>query len=68
MTPAGALQVAAAVKEPLLEELRAQARSAGIETRPGRAERIERTEPLAEHYSTGTAAQRESAISAYPVP
>ncbi|MEK7348250.1 MAG: NAD(P)-binding domain-containing protein [Candidatus Eisenbacteria bacterium] len=42
MTPAGRLQVRADVKEPLLEELREQARASSIEITPGRAERIER--------------------------
>ncbi|HEU4724385.1 MAG TPA: FAD-dependent oxidoreductase [Candidatus Eisenbacteria bacterium] len=54
MTPAGRLQVGAVVKEPLLEELRAQARSAGIEARPAKAERIERTgDTLAVHLTSG---------------
>lgn len=42
MTPAGSLQVQATVKEDLLAELRAQARTAGIEPLLARAERIER--------------------------
>ncbi len=41
MTPAGDLQVGATVKEPLLEELRAQAARGGIEPRTARAERLE---------------------------
>jgi len=54
MTPAGGLQVVAAVKEPLLEELRAQARAAEIEVMPGRAERIERAgEGLVVHLAEG---------------
>ncbi len=54
MTPAGALQVAATVKEPLLEELRAQVDSAEIEVRSGRAERIERAgEALLIHLADG---------------
>ncbi|HKQ58940.1 MAG TPA: FAD-dependent oxidoreductase [Candidatus Eisenbacteria bacterium] len=42
MTPAGALQVSADVKEALLEELGSQVDREGIRPRPGRAERIER--------------------------
>jgi thioredoxin reductase/ferredoxin len=42
MTPAGHLQVAADVKEALLEELRAQAAAASLDVTPGRAERITR--------------------------
>ena len=42
LEPAGTLRVTAAVKEPLLEELRAQARAAGVETRRARAERVAR--------------------------
>ena len=42
LEPAGALRVTARVKEPLLEELRAQAREAGVVARDARAERIER--------------------------
>ena len=42
MTPAGELQVNAAVKESLLDELRAQATKAGITTTSGRAERVVR--------------------------
>ena len=42
MTPTGRLHVRAEVKEPLLEELREQARAASIEFTPGRAKRIER--------------------------
>ncbi|MEK7316793.1 MAG: NAD(P)-binding domain-containing protein, partial [Candidatus Eisenbacteria bacterium] len=54
MTPAGALQVAATVKEPLLEELCAQVESAKIEVRSGRAERIERAgEILLIHMTDG---------------
>jgi len=41
MTPAGDLQFHAQVKEPLVEELRAQTR--GIEPRPARCERVVRT-------------------------
>jgi thioredoxin reductase/ferredoxin len=43
MKPAGELQVSATVKEELLSELQAQVERAGIRTRAGRAERIERT-------------------------
>ena len=42
MQPAGQLQVSATVKEALLEELRVQVANAGITSRPGRAECIER--------------------------
>lgn len=42
MKPFGDLQFTAAVKEPLLEELRAQARAAGVTPRIARAERVER--------------------------
>jgi thioredoxin reductase/ferredoxin len=42
MTPAGALQVKAEVKEALVDELREQVQKAGIEITPARAERIER--------------------------
>jgi thioredoxin reductase/ferredoxin len=42
MTPAGELQVAAGVKEALLDELRAQVANAGITATAGRAERIVR--------------------------
>jgi thioredoxin reductase/ferredoxin len=45
MTPAGALQVSADVKEALLDELRAQVLREGIRPRAGRAERIERDGP-----------------------
>jgi thioredoxin reductase/ferredoxin len=40
--PGGALRVNAKVKEPLLAELREQARAAGIEARPARVERVAR--------------------------
>ena len=40
--PAGTLRVTATVKEPLLEELRAQARGAGVDARSARVERISR--------------------------
>jgi thioredoxin reductase/ferredoxin len=40
--PAGALRLSATVKEPLLDELREQARAAGIEARPARVERVTR--------------------------
>lgn len=54
MTPAGPLQVSATVKEPLLEELRAQASAAGIEPVAARAERIERSgRTLAVHLAEG---------------
>ena len=54
MTPVGSLQVSATVKEPLLEELRAQATAAGIAPLAGRAERIERTgETLTIHMAEG---------------
>lgn len=43
MTPIGQLQVHAVRKEELLDELRAQAAAQGIVTRPGHAERIDRT-------------------------
>ena len=42
MTPAGDLQVAAEVKEALVDELRRQVEAAGIRPRPARAERIAR--------------------------
>jgi NosR/NirI family nitrous oxide reductase transcriptional regulator len=42
MTPEGRLQVSATVKEPLLDELQAQAKAHGLEPRPARAERLER--------------------------
>jgi thioredoxin reductase/NAD-dependent dihydropyrimidine dehydrogenase PreA subunit len=42
MIPEGSLQVSASVKEPLVEELRAQVLVAGIAVTPGRAERVER--------------------------
>lgn len=44
MTPFGDLQFTAQVKEPLLDELRAQARAAGVVPRIGRAERVERAD------------------------
>jgi thioredoxin reductase/ferredoxin len=46
MTPAGDLQFHAQVKEPLVEELRAQTR--GIEPRPARCERVVRTVDMLE--------------------
>ena len=42
MTPAGPLQVQADVKEPLLEELRAQAAASGIDVRRARATHVAR--------------------------
>jgi NosR/NirI family nitrous oxide reductase transcriptional regulator len=42
MTPEGRLQVKATVKEPLLDELRAQAEAHDVRPRTARAERIER--------------------------
>jgi thioredoxin reductase len=42
MTPAGGLQISATVKETLVDELRGQAKLAGIVTTPGRAERVVR--------------------------
>jgi len=46
MTPQGDLQFTATVKEPLLDELREQARAAGIEPRIARAERVERADGI----------------------
>jgi thioredoxin reductase/ferredoxin len=43
MTPAGALQVSADVKEALVEELRRQVDAAGVKPLPVRAERVERS-------------------------
>ncbi|MEP7027393.1 MAG: NAD(P)-binding domain-containing protein [Candidatus Eisenbacteria bacterium] len=55
MTPAGALQVHATVKEALVEELQAQVEDAGIVVQPGRAERIERAgDALRVHLADGT--------------
>jgi thioredoxin reductase len=48
MRPAGDLQVTASVKEPLVDELRRQARDAGIVTMPARAVRIRRNGSLLE--------------------
>jgi len=42
MKPAGTLQVTATVKEPLVEELRSQAKAAGIEAQPFDVDRLER--------------------------
>lgn len=42
MKPAGTLQVTATVKEPLVEELRSQAKAAGIEAQSFDVERLER--------------------------
>ena len=54
MTPAGALQVSADVKEALLDELRAQVERAGIRPAAGHAERIARTRAgLAIHLADG---------------
>jgi len=55
MTPAGSLQVHAEVKEALVAELRAQVERAGIETTPGRAERIERRGALLHVHVAGAA-------------
>jgi NosR/NirI family transcriptional regulator, nitrous oxide reductase regulator len=46
MTPAGELQVTAEVKEALVEELREQARRAGIRPLQARAERVSRQDQL----------------------
>jgi len=48
MRPEGSLQVAADVKEALLEELRAQVAAAGVVVTPGRAERVVRRDGLLE--------------------
>jgi thioredoxin reductase len=42
MVPAGSLQLAAKVKEPLVEELKRQTTRAGIVPKPGRVERVHR--------------------------
>ncbi|MFN8588188.1 MAG: NAD(P)-binding domain-containing protein [Candidatus Eisenbacteria bacterium] len=55
MTPEGALQVRASVKEQLLDELIAQAARARLVTTPGRAVRIARERGvLAVHFEDGT--------------
>ncbi len=66
MTPSGSLQVRAEVKEELVEELDRQVRSAGIEVRSGRAERVERrgTDHLVVHLSDGEPIEAHAVIVA----